>query len=208
MNINLKGSNSLFLFSPAAMLNGGLKSTQDKLERQQKRDDQIAFFENQKQNLKDIVCDSVEDISRKLDMLHSYEDQIQAARAEYNHGQMGHVLDEARELGEKIAEEAEKQKPKTEEERKEDLIEEATGEDDNKNTLQEAFDEIVDLVEEIQEEVLEEQIEAVEETEMAVESSEQTEQSVQNNVPEENLTTKLLTESELRRLYKPFDIRI
>ena len=37
------------------MLNGGLKSTQDKLERQQKRDDQIAFFEKQKENLKDEI---------------------------------------------------------------------------------------------------------------------------------------------------------
>ena len=209
MNINVRGSSALFLFSSTSMLNGGLKSTEDKLERQKKRDDQITFFEKQKESLKDMVCDTVEDISRKLDMLHSYEDQIQAARAEYNNGQMSHVLDEARELGEKIAEEAEKQKPKTEEERKEELIEEATGEEDNKNSIQEAFDEVLDMVDEIQEEILEEQFEAVEkEAEMTVESSEQMEQPIQDYYSKEELTSELFMESELRRLYKSIDVQI
>ena len=121
MNIKMQGIN---LFR-----NYGLKSTQDRLERQAKRDNQVAFFEQQKENLKNMKSDSIEDISRKLDLLHGYDDQITAAKAEYNNSQMFHVLDAARERAEKIAEEAEKYAPKTPEERLEDMIEEATGVD-------------------------------------------------------------------------------
>ena len=64
-------------------------------------------------------CSTLEDIARKLEMFHSYEDQIAAVKQQYNNSQMAHVLDEAKEIGEKIAEEAEKTAPKTEEERRE-----------------------------------------------------------------------------------------
>ncbi len=48
---------------------------------------------------------------------HSYEDEIVAVKMQYNQEQMWHIMDEAKEIGEKIAEEAEKFEPKTAEER-------------------------------------------------------------------------------------------
>ena len=121
MNIAMKGAGLLGMGNP------GLKSTQDRLDRMAKRDNKIAFFEQQKENLKTMKTDSLEDISRKLEMLHGYDDQIALAKVEFNNSQVFHMLDEARELGEKIAEAAEKNAPKTPEERREDMIEEATG---------------------------------------------------------------------------------
>ena len=157
MNIKMQSIN---MFS-----NNGLKSTQDRLDRQAKRDNQIAFFEQQKENLKHIKSDSIEDISRKLDLLHGYDDQIAAAKAEYNNSQMFHVFDEARERAEKIAEEAEKSAPKTPEERLEDMIEEATGVDKDAGMLAEAMDELEEIAEEMTEETVEELDEMSEELE-------------------------------------------
>lgn len=136
---------------------GGLKSTQERQERQQKCDSQVNFFEKQKEKLKDMKCSSLEDIARKLEMFHTYEDQIAAAKKQFNNSQMSHVLDEAKEIGEKIAEEAEKTAPKTPEERKDDQIEEATGKDEEgKGMLSEIMDEMAEMAEELQEEMQEE----------------------------------------------------
>ncbi len=143
MNINMQGLN--LLNRPMS------KATQDRMERQAKRDNQIAFFEKQKENLKNMKTNSLEDIQRKLDMFQQYDDQIDAAKASYNNSQMFHILDEARERGEKIAEEAEKMAPKTPEERREEMIEEATGIDKDKGILSEVMDELEDQVEEITE---------------------------------------------------------
>lgn len=143
---------------------GGLKSTQDRQERQQKCDSQVNFFEQQKEKLKDMKCSSLEDIARKLEMFHTYEDQIAAAKKQFNNSQMSHVLDEAREIGEKIAEEAEKTAPKTPEERKDDMIEEATGKDEEgEGMLSEMMDEMAETVEELEEQLEEELGEQLEE---------------------------------------------
>lgn len=48
MNIKLQGTNSLLLVQQSLFLNSGLKSTQQKLERQAKCENQVAFYENQK----------------------------------------------------------------------------------------------------------------------------------------------------------------
>lgn len=145
---------SVFRF---AGMGSGLKSVQDRQERQQTCASQVDFFEKQKQNLKNMECTTLEEIARKLEMLHSYDDQIAAAKKQFNNGQMGHVLDEAKEIGEKIAEEAEKTAPKTPEEREKDKIEEATGsEDENKGMLSEVLDEMEQLAGELQEELEEE----------------------------------------------------
>ena len=128
-----------------------LKSTPERMDRQLKRDNTIAFFEKQKENLKDMKADTLDDISRKLSLLQGYNDQINAARAEYNHSQMFHVLDEAREMAEKIAEEAEKYAPKTPEERLEDIIEDATGVEKDEGMLDEILEEISDFVEDMEE---------------------------------------------------------
>lgn len=143
MNINMQGLN--LLNRPMS------KATQDRMERQAKRDNQIAFFEKQKENLKNMKTNSLEDIQRKLDMFQQYDDQIDAAKASYNHSQMFHILDEARERGEKIAEAAEKMAPKTPEERREEMIEEATGVDKDKGILADAMDELEEQIEELTE---------------------------------------------------------
>ncbi len=127
--------------------NTGLKSTQEKLDRQQKATNQIDFWEKQKDNLKNMKCDTLEDIARKLEMFHTYEDEIAAAKAAYNQEQMIHVLDEAEEKAEKIAEAAEKTEPKTPEERKEEAQKEAAGTDENSGLLTDLLDNAVKPVE-------------------------------------------------------------
>ena len=158
MNIKLKTPSLLGIGNP------GLKSTQDRLDRMAKRDNKIAFFEQQKENLKTMKTDSLEDISRKLEMLHGYDDQIALAKVEFNNGQIFHMLDEARELGEKIAEAAEKYAPKTLKERREDMIEEATGVEKSDGILGEAMEELSDIAEEMTEKATEELEKMAEET--------------------------------------------
>ena len=191
MNIKIQG---ITLFR-----NYGLKSTQDRLERQEKRDGQIAFWEKQKDNLKNMKSCSLEDISRKLDILHGYDEQIAAAKAEYNNSQMFHVLDEARERAEKIAEEAEKYAPKTPEERLEDMIEEATGVDKDAGMLAEAMDELEEIAEEMAEETVEELDEMSEELE-EVENADKTQAEME-------AASKVST-GDLPEKYKRIDYRI
>ena len=148
MNINTQG---LALFS-----NYGLKSTKDRMERMAQRDNSIAFFEQQKANLKNMETNSIEDIARKLELFHNYDDRIAAERIAYNNSQALHILDEAQELGDKIAENAEKYKPKTPEERREDLIEEAAGVDQDEGMMSEMLDELSEITEEMTEESLDE----------------------------------------------------
>ncbi|WP_242826388.1 hypothetical protein [Lachnospira multipara] len=144
-------------------------------------------------------ADSIEDISRKLDLLHGYDDQIAAAKAEYNNSQMFHVLDEARELAEKIAEEAEKYAPKTPEERLEDMIEEATGVDKDAGMLAEAMDELEEIAEEMAEETVEELDEMSEELE-EVKNADKTQAEME-------VASKVLT-GDLPEKYKRIDYRI
>lgn len=144
MNIQIQGLN---LFS-----NPRSKATADRMERQQKRDDTIAFFEKQKENLKNTKSHSLDDIQRKLGLLESYNEQIEAAKKEYNHSQMFHVFDEAEELSEKIAEAAEEMAPKTPEELREEIIEEATGTDTGDGILAEIMDEMEEQMDELAEE--------------------------------------------------------
>lgn len=56
-------------------------------------------------------CSTLEDIAKKLDKFHSYESEIAVVKMQYNQEQMWHIMDEAEEIGEKIAEEAEKFEP-------------------------------------------------------------------------------------------------
>lgn len=127
------------------------------MERQQECQNTVNFFENQISMLKNRSGDSLEDISRKLELFHNYKDSIDAAKQKYNNEQMFHILDEAKEKGEKIAEAAEDMKPKTAEERREEQAEEAI--DDMKSEasdkLTESIEEITEDVEEMLEEVTE-----------------------------------------------------
>lgn len=161
MNVNVQSAGGFLNL----MSYSGLKSVQQKQERQEKCASQIAFFEKQKENLKDMQCNGVDEIAKKLDMLHSYEDQIAAAKKEYNNSQMMHVMDEAQERGEKMAEAAKKYAPKTEEERREELLEEAMGTEESGGMLEEIMDEMSEAVEETAEENLEDLDEALKDQE-------------------------------------------
>ncbi len=123
----MTSSGSLFAGGLPMLQGRGLKSTQEKLERQQKAAGQIDFWEKQKENLKNTDCASLEEIAKKLEQIHTYNDAIAGAKMAYNQEQMFHILDEAQEQGEKIAEEAKKKAPKTPEERKKEKLEEALG---------------------------------------------------------------------------------
>ena len=191
MNLSINGLNGFSIFSQKFGIAGMLKSTQDKLERQQKAQSQIEFFENQKENLKNMQCDSIEDIARKLEMFHSYEDQIAAVKKQYNNEQMFHTMDEARERGEQIAELAEDYAHKTEEERKEEMVEEALGIEE-KGGLTESMEEVQEITEEMVEELAIENVELLDEA-MTAEDEMLTE-------------TELLTPEEVR--YKRIDILI
>ncbi len=141
---------------------GMLKSTQDRLERQEETQRQVDFFEKQKENLKNVTCGSIEEIAEKLNAFHSYEEQIAAVKAAYNQEQMFHVLDESTERGEEIAEAVEEMEPKTPEERLEEMAEEALGvEEESEGSLEEVMDEIEEVAEELTEEVTEELEEAL-----------------------------------------------
>jgi len=162
MNLSINGLSGFSVFSQRFGTAGMLKSTQDKLERQQKAQSQIEFFENQKENLKNMQCDSIEEIARKLEMFHSYEDQIAAVKKQYNNEQMFHTMDEARERGEQIAELAEDYAPKTEEERKEEMVEEALGVEE-KSGLTESMEAVQEITEEMVEDLAIENVELLDE---------------------------------------------
>ena len=153
--------------------------------------------------LKNRSGDSLEDISRKLELFHNYKDSIDAAKQKYNNEQMFHILDEAKEKGEKIAEAAEDMKPKTAEERREEQAEEAI--DDMKSEasdkLTESIEEITEDVEEMLEEVTEKITEELKEQQIEEKLS-QEEQILTSNAGDlsaesENLPTQVFTEESL-----------
>ena len=191
MNIQMK---TLKLFNAYS-----LKSTQDRIERQEKRDNQIAFFEQRKEDLKNMKTGSPDDIARKLELLQGYNDGIAAAKMEYNHSQMFHITDEALERAQKIAEEAEKLAPKTPEECREDLIEEATGIDKDEGILSEAMDELAEVTEEMTEELTDE----LEEME-SVETMETEEQEQMVGMEDMND----MSFNSVPEKYRPIDYRI
>ena len=229
MNIGMHGFGSSVF--GGGFLNRGnvLKSTQQKMERQEERDRQVAFFENQKENLKNIKCETVEEIARKLELFHSYEDQIAAAKMAYNNEQMWHMMDESREIGEKIAEAVEKSKPKTPEERMEDLVEEVTGTESGGilDELDEVMEEALELQEElqdVQQEMTPEELQNLSENlpeaadgQEALQVQDAIKPQDIRQVEEELVTdgmqkpTEEMTTEELQRaaaLYRPFDARI
>lgn len=214
MNIHVQSITGAFFGGGLGFSHKGLKSTEEKLERQEKRDNEVAFFEKQKENLKNRKCTTVEEIADKLDMLKSYDDQIAGIRAAYNNEQMWHMLDEAREMGEKIAEAAEKMEPKTPEERREELIEEAMGTEDTGGMLDEMMEDTAQVQEEL-EEVLQEELPEQLDEELAEELPEQLAEELTEELPEDiqkQLTEELSDEMQKQISeelpYKPIDILI
>lgn len=202
MNIRLQNTNPMSAGLNNLFGGGMLKSTAQKLERQARRDRQVDFFENQKKNLKNIECSSPEEAARILEMLHTYEDSIAAARAEYNNAQMFHLLDEAKEQGEENAKAIEKSEPKTAEERKKAAVEEALGIDEGKGILSEILDKVT-------EETLEAALDEFAETETALEqeASLGQEPTQVSELPAEELLHSQPDETVPRQpvVYKRFD---
>ena len=215
MNVSVLGKNmgtkaayemkSLYMGKLSLLSGMGLKSEQEKMQRWQKTDEEISFWGGRKESLKNMKCNGIEDIAKKLDMFHNYEEEIAAAKAAYNREQMFHVLDEAEEIGKKIADAVEKTDPKTPEERKEDMAEEALGTEDSGGMLEEVLDEAAKTLEELQDAVPETMDEALaEETQKLEELAEQPpeEQDLQHG------GIGMQREEELKALYRPLDIRI
>ena len=202
MNIRLQNTNPMSAGLNNLFGGGMLKSTAQKLQRQARRDRQVDFFENQKKNLKNIECSSPEEAARILEMLHTYEDSIAAARAEYNNAQMFHLLDEAKEQGEENAKAIEKSEPKTAEERKKEAVEEALGIDEGKGILSEILDKVT-------EETLEAALDEFAETETALEqeASLGQEPTQVSELPAEELLHSQPEETVPRQpvVYKRFD---
>lgn len=196
MNISLNNRSVLFQHG------NKLKSTEEKEERQQKAQSQIDFFENQKANLKNMKCETLEEIEHKLELFNNYDAQIMAVKQQYNQEQMMHTMDEARELGEKIAEAKEKLEPKTPEERRRDQIEEALGTEDEGGMMTELLDEAMEKVILLEEEMTEE---AIAEEEMVQESLENAElmQTQPDIIAQEEMT-----EEYLKAKYASIDIKV
>ena len=152
------------------MANNGLKSTAEKQQRQAKCQSQVDFWENKKANLTNMECSTAEEVAKKLELYHSYEESIAAAKKAYNNEQMWHMMDEAKERGEKLAEAAKKNEPKTEEERKEELKKEAMGEETSGEGLLDVLDDLSESVEETIEDIQEAKLEQVEQAEQTGEA--------------------------------------
>lgn len=185
---------------------GMLKSTQDRLERQEQTQKQVEFFEKQKENLKNVSCTSVEEIAEKLKMYQSYEDQIASVKAAYNQEQMFHILDESTEQGEKIADAVDKMEPKTPEERMEELVEEALGTEDG-GELEEIMDELEEVAEELTEDLAEEMTGELEEAlpENAELSAEEVAEAA---AAAEAAEKEAASAAGIPERYAPFDVRL
>ena len=202
MNISLN-SLSTSVFSCFTQNNAyQLKSTEEKMERIQKTQSQIDFFEGKKAELKDMHCNTLDEIAEKLALYNNYNDQIDAVKKQFNYEQMMHCMDEAEELGEKIAEAKEKLEPKTPEERRRDKIEEALGTEDEGGMMTELLDEAMEKVILLEEEMTEE---AIAEEEMVQESLENAElmQTQPDIIAQEEMT-----EEYLKAKYASIDIKV
>ena len=171
----------------------GLKSTQEKVERFQKTQSQIDFFEGKKAALKDKHCTTLDEIAEKLELFNNYNDQIDAVKKQFNYEQIMHCMDEAEEFGKKIAKAAEELEPKTAEERREELAKEALGIEDDGGILEEMLE---DLPEEVLEETLDEMLA----------DNEVIEEKLDEELPE-IVEQEKMTKMYLERQYVPFDIK-
>ena len=116
-------------------------------------------------------------------------------------------MDEAREIGEKIAEAAEKYAPKTPDERLKEMAEEANGTDENEGMMSEIMDELSEITEEMQEEQEELQETAEVMEEQLAENLSQIEES-QLSAPPPKSAAGLLENGIIPNRYTSIDIRI
>lgn len=215
MNIRLQGQCNALAGQFSVYANHGLKSTDEKQKRQMQCANEIRFWENKKESLKEMGCSTLEEISRKLELFHTYEDEISAAKMAYNNEQMWHVMDEAKELGEKIAEQAEKQKAKTAEEREEERRKEALGIEEAEGALSEMLEETKELVEELTEELAEEMEEELTEElaeELVEEKIKEDTDAIEAELAKQKIriqeAEEMRSDEEEVRRYKRFDMRV
>lgn len=171
----------------------GLKSTEERIQRMQKTQSQVEFFEGQKANLKNMHCGTLDEIAEKLELFNNYNAQIDAVKKQFNYEQMMHCMDEAQELGEKIAKAAEKLEPKTAEERKEELAKEALGIEDDGGILDE-------MLEDMPEEALQETLDGM------LTDGEVIEKELDGELPEV-VEQEKMTQMYLEKQYVPIDIK-
>jgi len=171
----------------------GLKSTEEKIERFQKTQSQIDFFEQRKAALKEKHCTTMDEIAEKLELFNNYNDQIDAVKKQFNNEQMMHCMDEAKELGEKIAKAVEKLEPKTAEERREELAKEALGIEDDGGILDE-------MLEDMPEDALQETLDETLIDGVVVK------EALDENLPE-IVEQEKLTQMYLERQYTPIDMK-
>lgn len=203
VNISLQGKNIFSFYS-----NWGLKSTEEKQKRQMQYEKERNFWEDRKENLKTMECNTLEEIAKKLELFHSYEEEISAVKMAYNNEQMWHVMDEAKEIGEKIAEAAEKLEPKTPEEREEEKRKEALDiEEDQENTSE--------LLESMEEQLTEEELskeEIVEDLEEPILQDKQNflteEEWIKEFWLERQIEKRIMREEYMVGDRKGFDIRV
>lgn len=208
MNISYQTAGNLLSGFRTLFGTGRSKSVEQSQERRQKCESQVAFFEKQKENLKNVACGSVEEIAEKLKSFHSYEDQIATVKAAYNQEQMFHILDESTERGEKIAEAVEKMEPKTPEERLEEMAEEALGVEDG-GELEEAMEELEEVVEELTEETVEKLEEALpEDAELSGNADLSVDEAAKAAAAAEAAGKEATAAEEFPEGYIPFDIRL
>lgn len=196
MNISLKNS-------PLSVLTQhygtGLKSTEERIERMQKTQSQIDFFEGKKADLKNMHCGTMEEIEKKLELFNNYNDQIDAAKKQFNYEQVMHCMDEAEEFGKKIAKAAEELEPKTAEERREERAKEALGVEDDGGILDEMLEDM-ESVKDLSEEALEETL-----SEMLADGAALREE-LDEQMPEV-VEQERLTRIYLEKQYVPIDIK-
>lgn len=134
---------------------GQLKSSKERAQRADKANKQIAFWEQRLESLKETNAETIDDIRRKLEAFHNYTDELAAVKKSFNYEEMFHVMDEAKEIGENIAEGAKEVEAKTPEEMKEEAKEEAleaiTGQEQSEGVLTELLDELDKVVGEMSE---------------------------------------------------------
>lgn len=108
MNINIQSITGTFFEKYSVLSHKGLKSTEEKIERQGKRDNQVAFFEKQKENLKNRECRTVEEIAEKMEPK-TPEERLEelveeATGTEDTGGMLEEIMEDAAQMQEEVQE--------------------------------------------------------------------------------------------------------
>lgn len=193
MKVGVNSHDSVFAGGLNVFCGNNLKSSKERTERQQGTDRQVEYWEQKKSQLKKRSADTVEDIARKLEDFHTYEDQIQSVKKASVLEEISHITEEAEEFGEKVAKAVNKLEPKTPEERIKELIEETEDEDSSDDMLSEVTEDISNDLKLL-----------LEETKQQVEESADVEEQLEKEMLETNITD----EQVLKKKEQHIDIKL